>query len=505
MANWATLTRQDTINQLGKIISNEQKKSEIFNGVIYRLETLQSILYDQEKQFYQSVGYSNDPQKALKTLQDNLDILNTDPGFKLMVNLKDTEFDAIIENAMQGIDMSKPILVTLNRGAGAKAVEELANNFTQEVGSNVVEFLKTIREQEKTSRTLRSGRKKGKAAGLHLTEGRGLGGKLATFNIVPNKKKLTFEVQLQEGAVLNSKDLAKLGDALHGTVSTQTEEIRTNLKNVIVKQIQDPRLREIVSQEFTKEWYDVNSSAASIKGFLGEIHAYAAARYLFGDATVAATGNIRDLKGQEIPIDLVINSFGFQIKNYRMDKNGITHFSYGGKAGNFIEERINPVQDLKDLLVSFFGLYAYHGERDEFHVQAKELLKPNSVIPKIFDAHLDNVMRISSIFGNREIDKLFGEYQTYYNTFFMISDKLVPASMMVEAMIQELKTDRNKHSVLNTTWLFDGLTKEGLTATSPSPNKLANNISIDLHLYLNVQKVLERAQDVANRQSKLNN
>jgi hypothetical protein len=51
-----------------------------------------------------------------------------------------------------------------------------------------------------------------------------------------------------------------------------------------------------------------------------------------------------------------------------VDKNGVTHFSYGGKAGNFIEERINPVQDLKDLLVSFFGLYAYHGERDEFHV-----------------------------------------------------------------------------------------------------------------------------------------
>jgi hypothetical protein len=63
-----------------------------------------------------------------------------------MVNLKDTEFDAIIENAMQGIDMSKPIMVTLNRGAGAKAIEELANNFTQEVGDNVVEFLKTIRE-----------------------------------------------------------------------------------------------------------------------------------------------------------------------------------------------------------------------------------------------------------------------------------------------------------------------------------------------------------------------
>jgi hypothetical protein len=44
---------------------------------------------------------------------------------------------------------------------------------------------------------------------------------------------------------------------------------------------------------------------------LGEIHAYSALKYLFGDASIAATGNIRDFKGQEIPIDLVLNSFGF--------------------------------------------------------------------------------------------------------------------------------------------------------------------------------------------------
>jgi glyceraldehyde-3-phosphate dehydrogenase/erythrose-4-phosphate dehydrogenase len=74
---------------------------------------------------------------------------------------------------------------------------------------------------------------------------------------------------------------------------------------------------------------------------LGEIHANVAMRYLFNKADVFATGNIRDLKGQEIPIDLVVENTGFQIKNYRIE-NGETLFRYGGQAGNFIENRVRP-------------------------------------------------------------------------------------------------------------------------------------------------------------------
>jgi hypothetical protein len=82
----------------------------------------------------------------LAKLQQNLDILNSDPGFKLLVNLKDTEFDAIVENAMLGIDMEKPITLTFSRGAGGKAMQELAENFAED---SMVEFLRSLRETER--------------------------------------------------------------------------------------------------------------------------------------------------------------------------------------------------------------------------------------------------------------------------------------------------------------------------------------------------------------------
>jgi hypothetical protein len=111
----------------------------------------------------------------------------------------------------------------------------------------------------------------------------------------------------------------------------------------MLNKVTNTKLKALLKEEFDKrgDWYDINTSKASIKGYLGEIHANVSARYLFKQANVYATGNIRDLDGQEIPIDLVVNSAGFQIKNYRIDK-GETLFRYKGQAGNFIENRVRP-------------------------------------------------------------------------------------------------------------------------------------------------------------------
>jgi hypothetical protein len=61
-------------------------------------------------------------------------------------------------------------------------------------------------------------------------------------------------------------------------------------------------------------------------------------------------------------------------------------------------------------LVSFFGLYAFHGEQSNFYQEAKPLLEPDGAVVRTFDAHLDNIMRLSSTFANREgVDELFGK------------------------------------------------------------------------------------------------
>lgn len=498
MAEWL---RQDGENIIGSLkrYTNDETVG-FYTQAIARLEAVRDVLYTEEIKFYQSLNWSGSPQQCLEKLQQKLDILNNDPGFALLVNTNTPEFNDMVLAAAEGVDLEKPIIISLGKTKGAEAVANIAEQYASEVGEEFLGLLQEIRTEEKSgNKMLKRGSKgKGHTKGMHLTGKQGTASKLASFKVVKCKGYVDLEVQLAENKSLNKQDIEKLERILHGAVQTQSAEIRDNLKNKITKQIKDPQLRQIVSQEFGKDWYDVNSSEASIKGFLGEIHAYSAMKYLFSSNNLAATGNIRDLKGQEIPIDLVFNSCGFQIKNYRITNKGRSVFQYEGKAGNFIEQRIQPEQTLGDLLTTFFGLYGYHPEGSKFSEMASPLLVQNGVIPKIFNAHLDNVMRISSIFSNRAgIDKLFGINKTYYNTFFLVGNTLVPSSAIIQAMIDEIREDRDFRSTVHAKWYFEK--DEGKKVSKEIPNQLANRITVNLDLTLNIYDVLARVPSVAQK------
>lgn len=498
MADWLRQDGGNIISQLNKHTNDEN--TGFYAQAILRLEGLRDILYLEELKFYKSLAWSGTPQQCLETLQEKLKALNEDPGFALLVNTNTPEFNDMVVAAAEGVDLEKPIIISLNKTKGAEAVAKITEDYADEIGGEFISLLQHIRASEKSgNKALKRGTKgKGHTKGMHLTGSQGTASKLASFKILKNKNKIEFEVQLAENKVLNKKDIERLESVLHGTVQTQSAEIRDNLKNAIIKKIKDSRLKLIVSQEFDKDWYDVNSSEASIKGFLGEIHAYSAMKYLFSSNNLAATGNIRDLKGQEIPIDLVFNSCGFQIKNYRISGKGKSVFQYEGKAGNFIEQRVQPEQPLKDLLMTFFGLYGYYPEGSEFTKLALPLLETDGAIPKIFNAHLDNVMRISSVFSNRAgIDKLFGINQAYYNTFFLIGNTLVPSSAIVQAMIDEIRDSRDFNSTIHTKWYFEK--EEGKKISKETPNLLANRIAVKLDLNLNIYNVLTRVPIVAQR------
>lgn len=494
--DWLRQDHTKTINQLERRV--DQRNSDFYGQAINRLMILKDTLELEEKRFYDSLGLEGTPDECLAYLQNELDILNKDPGFSMLVNSDTPLFNDMVEAASAGVDLSKPIIISLKRNQGAEAIAQIAEQYATEVGDDVVGLLQAIRQAEKSgNKALTRGSKgKGFAKGMHLTGKQGTASKLATFQIRRNKNSLELEVQPSPDSVLNKKDIERLESVLHATVQTQSAEIRDNLKEKIVKNIQNTRLRNIVSQEFGKEWYDVNSSIASIKGFLGEIHAYSAMKFLFPQSSISATGNIRDLKGQEIPIDLVINDCGFQIKNYRISGKGKSVFQYEGKMGNFIETRIRPEQTLKELLMTFFGLYGYYPEGSPFIEMALPLLQNNGTIPKIFNAHLDNVMRISDVFSNKAgIDKLFGIDQTYYNTFFLIGNNLVPSSEMIQAMIDEIADQRTSDSTIRAQWFFEK--GEGKKKSAETPNLLANRIGVTLNLTLNVYKVLSRIPKVA--------
>lgn len=479
MAKWAHYKGKENLLSMidGQAILRE-KNTAIFDASVDRLKKLAEILEKQEQELYHSLNI-----KDLAELQEKLNTVNEDIGFRSLNNLPDTEFDDMVLSAAQGLNLSKPIIFILENDSTAK---RLLSELAKEQASGVfIDFLRELRQLEKSSDVSKSLGK------LHLTETRGLGATLGEYNIELSNDKILLKVK-QKGSTKKAQ-LTELASRLDAVLEEESDSLRTRLEAMVLDKIKHPELHQLTKQEFKQrgEWYDVNSSKASIKGFLGEIHANVTMRYLFSKVDVFATGNIRDLKGQEIPIDLVVEGIGFQIKNYRIE-NGETLFRYGGQAGNFIENRIRPEQGLQDLLVTFFGAYQYHGKNEQFQQEASKRLLNDGVIPSIFNSYLSNIMRISDTFGAKDNEQnLFLQNQTYYNTFFLISDKLVPSSAIIYGICEELKNQSN--TVYKASWDFSKPT-EVEKKTYPTPNLLADKIKIDLYLKLNVTKVLKIAQ-----------
>ena len=479
MAKWVNYEKKENLLSMidGRAVLKD-KNSTIFENSIRRLQDLAVILEQQEEELYSSLGV-----KDLAEIQRKLYAVNADMGFRSLNNLSDTDFDNMVLSAAQGLNLSKPIIFTLERDSTAKQL--LLELASEQAESTFIEFLRELRQQEKSSGTAKGTKK------LHLTEGRGLGATLGEYEIELSDNKILLKVK-QKGST-KKEQLTELAARLDATLEEESDSLRDRVESMILDKIQHPELRRLTEEEFRQrgEWYDINSSKASIKGFLGEIHANVAMRYLFNEANVFATGNIRDLKGQEIPIDLVVENAGFQIKNYRVE-NGETLFRYGGQAGNFIENRVRPEQDLQDLLVTFFGAYQYHGKNEEFQQEASKRLLNDGAIPSIFNSYLSNIMRISDTFGAKSNEQnLFLQNQTYYNTFFLISDKLVPSSAIIYGICEEMRSQSG--SVYHASWEFSKPT-ESEQKTYSTPNLLADKIKINLYLKLNVANVLKIAQ-----------
>ena len=83
-------------------------------------------------------------------------------------------------------------------------------------------------------------------------------------------------------------------------------------------------------------------------------------------------------------------------------------------------------------------------------------------------------MRISDTFGAKNNEQnLFLQNQTYYNTFFLISDKLVPSSAIIYGICEEMRSQSG--SIYHASWEFSKPT-EFEEKTYPTPNLLADKI-----------------------------
>lgn len=277
------------------------------------------------------------------------------------------------------------------------------------------------------------------------------------------EKDNIFKVSIKEGEHVSSKLKNKLLKVIQNytqkTVSQSKEEFKELVRKKLLLYVfhgGDSNIKSCLNYEIKAriDEYDLSRSFSSLKGFLQEIWTNAMASAIIGTpGTAFATGNVRNLATkQEIPVDMVLGGFNFQIKSYDL-KNGHYEIRETQKEiGEFIKNRAQ--MNMSDLLIQFFGSYQFNQPftktsndiiksyvdeldwyRSSVYSQFEEVM---AGLEPVFNSYTDRIIRLDSTFqGDR--GPFFTEQQLYFNTFFVINNKIVPGSVMTQCIIESME------------------------------------------------------------------
>ena len=260
---------------------------------------------------------------------------------------------------------------------------------------------------------------------------------------------------------------------------------------------------------------ELNSSRASLKGFFGEMIACLQLSSLLPKTSlseVQATGKmLKSFSGQQLPIDVVLQGLkkitGFQIKNYTPNKNGEVTFKNSLIATTFLKDRLCVSGELMDILMEFFASFQYNqvfkekkqGDgwtispeqyKTDTYQDFKDIIGGGAA-KKFFDSHIGNLLKIVDVFSTQSGP--FQKQGAYYNTFFIIANKIIPSYVIIDSMIDSINNQKSyidsSYSMQNTnnknTWQFNrnnpnfSLTKENLAAMVKVRYYVRININID--------------------------
>lgn len=475
------------------------RQGQAFEAIIARLESLRDQIKDTEEYFYAQFNLPSGAQ-GLSELQKRLDEANSDIGFKSLSNVEDSKFDQLVSIGMAGVDLQRPVMLTFNQEPKSLEIlsEPTIDNFIQFLEKQRFDKIEINNISTKTHRINRS------SAG-----DRGLSKyikKVASVEIDPaGKRVVSIELEQPLGQSW-VKRLKHNYNAVLDTGISREEAIKIWLE----REIKNPFLKHCVLEQYRLniDKYDINSSPASVKGFLGEIRANAFLDYLCQcPGTSRPMGNIREIiKGRtagEIPIDALFKGYGFQIKNYRILDGKVDFTTHNSKMSmtNFIIERVRPEAGIAKLLLQFYGSWAFNQPIEGVGGQEYQPIYnrfESKNLDSFFEGHIDNILRLSDEF-QADVEE-FAKPQLYYNTFFLISDKFVPSSVLLSAIIDNLKSAENnkyiegRFDITPPTGGTPVWTPESWSTTEPLEN-LAARVKIGYSINLQIEKILETARN----------
>lgn len=425
-----------------------------------QLAGTQSILYELENQFVERYSNKGAILDRDKTVQAFLDKVNQDIQSDPEMSKKLHDFST------SAIDL---VLETLN-AAGAK-----------------VSFSKS------TSRKTSLGDKKVGLGRLQL-------------KISQDRKGIVQKVHANND-LITDEYVKKMQNYIDGTAATGTFD-KTVFVNEVVSELKSRGLGHLVyAARSAANNIDVNQSAAAIRGYFGELYALATLQQLFGNNKVMHTGSLRKSgSGQQIPIDLVVQQgmrqFNFQVKNYSIKNDKIT-LSNTISATNLIDNRLMLTGNVADILTEFFASYQYNqpftGRLAEYYAntsmpvpvyESQVYSQFQSIFNDIsysFNQSALNLFKISDIFS---VDSggLFTKEAEYFNHFFIIQNRIVPASDIIQQIINGLTNDRPivRFNLSKTSNSEDTLQAHFFEQYNPPLNSLAQQVDVRYSITITV-------------------
>lgn len=263
-------------------------------------------------------------------------------------------------------------------------------------------------------------------------------------------KELTNYMKLKIVRTVNKavKDEYKITTAVSDEIQKEIYNVLTKNNNV------DAEMKLCLSNELIgrKMEYTKFPHLPVIQGWLGEMYWNAAFSYISGQRRVSIpSGAMQNTQGKQLSVDIIYNNIGFQVKNWSFDNKSEHHNIKKMNFGNFIGDRADLLNVYTgQVIAQLFGAVSYNRPTTDISLQSDRFSEYNSLyadaealttkldfLTNVFYTRLNKIIGIDS--GNTLKDQNIDGKRTFYNTFWLLKDKIVPSSVIIQQLIDDIK------------------------------------------------------------------
>ena len=289
-----------------------------------------------------------------------------------------------------------------------------------------------------------------------------------------------------------------------------TEEITEQIYNRLAIGVSDIKMLMCLRDELIKRKneYTKFPHLPVVQGWLGEIYWNAAFSYITNSRMISIpTGSMRNKSGQQLSVDMIYKDAGFQIKNWTFNEQGEKIINKKMNLGNFLSDKAVLLESyVGQVIAQMFGAASYNKPNEQYknehfdeykqvYEDLKQLTTQLEPLTKIFYTQLNKIIEIDN--GNELKELLPTGTNIYYNTFWLLKDKIVPSSVIIEQLIEDIESNFStigngiRFSILSITEKEEKMVWP--LETNFTDRAMANRWSINYEYIFNLENLLSKA------------